>query len=178
MEKKNASMAALLIRRALLLALFSSIVVLLVSEIYFRLQKSDVSRAPTTVELVIPDGTAARVAAGEKVESLPDEMTFVLGDTLLVTNQDSSAHEIGPLFIPAGQSASMKLESANPDPWVECTFQPQAYFGLIVKDPINWVDRIQALLYAVPTTTMLLLVYSLAMYPLKKDEPPAAQAGQ
>jgi hypothetical protein len=160
-------MAALLVRRMLLLALVSSVVVGLFSEFYFRLQKGDVSRPPQTVELVIPAGTAAQVAAGERVEALPDEMIFVVGDTLLVTNQDSAAHELGPLFVPAGQSASMKLEVINPDPWVECSFQPQAYFGLVVKEPITWEDRLQALLYGVPPTTMLLLVYSLAMYPLQ-----------
>lgn len=172
MENKPKSTAALVVRRLLLLALLSSVLVLAVSEIYFRLQKGDLSRPPTTVELVIPQGTAARVAAGEKVDELPEEMTFVLGDTLLVINQDTSAHELGPLFVPAGQSASMKLEMVNPDPWVECSFQPQAYFGLMVKEPVDWVDRVQALLYAVPTTTMLLFVYSLITHPLQK---PAAK---
>jgi hypothetical protein len=178
MAPKTQTMTALIVRRLLVLALGASLVVGLFSELYFRLQKNDLSRAPMTVELVIPDGTAALVAAGENVEALPEEMTFVVGDTLLVTNQDSRAHELGPLFIPAGQSASMKLEVSNPDPWVECSFQPQAYFGLIVKEPINWEDRVQALLYAVPTTTMLLFVYSLILAPLKPKATPAGSASQ
>lgn len=178
MSVMSQTTARLIVRRMLLLALFATAAVALVSELYFRLQKGDQSRAPMTVELVIPAGTAARVAAGEKVASLPEEMTFVLGDTLLVTNQDSVAHELGPLFVPSGQSASMKLEATSPDPWVECSFQPQAYFGLIVKEPITWEDRVQALLYAVPPTTMLLFAYSLAVVPLTKSKPADKPASQ
>lgn len=177
MASKTNPMVGLVVRRLLFLALISSLAVGLVSELYFRLQKSEFSRPPQTVELVIPPGTAAKVAAGEAVETLPEEMIFVVGDTLLVTNQDSSAHELGPLFVPAGQAASMKLSVSGPDPWVECSFQPQAYFGLIVKEPIDWQDRLQALLYAVPTTTMLLFAYSLAVVPLDRKKPAAGSSG-
>ena len=40
-------------------------------------------------------------------------MSFVVGDTLVVKNEDSVEHQLGPLWIPAGSSASMPL---NADP--------------------------------------------------------------
>lgn len=167
-------------RRLLFLALISAGVVLLFSEVAFRLMREDTSRAPETVELVIPNGTGARIAAGEDVPGIPQSMIFVVGDVLLVRNEDTVDHELGPLWIPAGASASMSLDEKN-DYAYTCSFQPSKYFGLTVKAAITWVDRLGALWYGTPPTTMLLLVYSLVIKPLQPAKRPedtnAAAAG-
>ncbi len=62
------------------------------SEVAFRLQGENISRAPQTIELVIPAGTAKKVAQGESI--LPTSQTFVVGDTLLVHNQDFTTHNL------------------------------------------------------------------------------------
>ena len=155
------------IQRLLLLLVISATAMLLISEIAFRLGgREGRSRAPQVVELVIPAGTADLIAAGEAAPSIPTEMTFVLGDTLLVRNEDSANHEVGPLWIPAGKSASMVLDQAN-DFAYTCSFQPTRYMGLSVKKAITWRDRLNAVWYGAPTTTMLLLVYSMIVRPLK-----------
>ncbi len=81
------------------------LVTALFNEISFRLLGNATSRSAQTVELVIPAGTAAMVAAGQDNPDLPSGMVFVTGDVLVVTNQDSTAHTLGPLYIPAGSSA-------------------------------------------------------------------------
>ena len=70
------------------------------SEVAFYFLRADTDRVPSEIELVIPTGTAAKVAAGEPVPVIPDEMTFVLGDTLVVKNEDLVDHQLGPLWIP------------------------------------------------------------------------------
>lgn len=154
------------LRRLLFLAVISSVVVLLISEIAFRLMREDTARAPETIELVIPVGTGERIAAGEDAPGIPDTMIFVVGDVLMVRNEDSMDHELGPLWIPAGKSASMSLDEKN-DFAYSCSFKPTKYLGLTVKDAVTWKNRLGALWYGTPATTMLLLVYSLVIKPLK-----------
>lgn len=154
------------LRRLLFLAVISAAGVLLVSEVSFRLMGDDTSRAPETVELVIPAGTGALLATGEDITSIPETMIFVVGDVLLVRNEDKIDHELGPLWIPAGASASMSLDEKN-DLAYSCSFKPSKYFGLTVKEAITFEDRLGALWYGTPPTTMLLLVYSIVVKPLK-----------
>jgi hypothetical protein len=73
--------------------------------------KSD--HTPQRIELVIPAGTADKVAAGQAVPSLPADMVFVVGDTLVVKNQDTTSHQLGPIWVPPGASASLNLDTAN-----------------------------------------------------------------
>ncbi|HSJ28114.1 MAG TPA: hypothetical protein VLB67_07865 [Acidimicrobiia bacterium] len=54
------------------------------------------------VELVVPAGTNARLVAGDTVDILPRELTFRVGDTLRIRNDDSVAQEVGPYFVAAG----------------------------------------------------------------------------
>src|SRR5512137_488364 len=72
----------------------------------------ETARAPKVIEIIIPEGTAEKVARGEAPPTIPDSMTFVIGDTLVVKNNDTANHELGPLWIPAGASASLSLDEA------------------------------------------------------------------
>ena len=56
------------------------------NEVTYRLQKEPTDRAPQVIQLVIPQGTAQRIAAGEPVPDIPAEMVFVVGDVLEVIN--------------------------------------------------------------------------------------------
>lgn len=142
------------------------------SEIGFRFQGNTTSRPPQTVELVIPPGTSDKVAKGESV--VPQDMVIVAGDTLTVRNQDSVAHSLGPLFIPAGSSASLTLSQVGNVAYT-CSFEPTSYFGLDVQGALTLGIRIEGILIAgVPLGTLLGL-YSLIVWPLKKPgQTPAA----
>ncbi len=148
------------------LTLAAAGVVLVFSEIGFRLMRDDVSRDPTTIELVVPKGTADQISRGESNPAIPDEMIFVVGDVLVVRNEDVVDHEFGPLWIPAGKSASLPLTQAN-DYTYSCTFKPSNYLNLTVRSAITWRDRLGALWYGVPPTVMFLMVYSFVVKPLK-----------
>jgi hypothetical protein len=56
----------------------------------------------SVVELVVPAGTNDRLMAGETVDILPTELTFRVGDTLRIRNEDTVAQEVGPYFVAAG----------------------------------------------------------------------------
>jgi hypothetical protein len=166
------------LRRLLLAFLIATVLVWLVSEAAFQLQKGKNDRAPQLVELVIPAGTADRVAAGEKIPEIPQEMVFVVGDTLLVRNEDSAAHQLGPLWVPAGATASLRLEKAERTAY-SCSFQNSQYMGLLVQPSTTTSTRVAALALAAPATAMFLFVYSLAIWPIEprgKDRRGQAEA--
>jgi hypothetical protein len=144
----------------------SLVLVFLGSEVAYIFQKEAYDRAPRVVELVIPEGTSEQISAGRAVTSIPAEMVFVVGDTLVVHNKDVVDHELGPLWVPAGTSASLAMEKASKYAY-ECSFQSSRYLGLDVKQPTTWGTRLTALALAAPATTVFLFVYSLVIFPLQ-----------
>ena len=136
------------------------------SEVAYQLLKRE-NREPQRIELVIPAGTAERVAAGEAPPSIPTSMTFVVGDTLAVINQDTVDHQLGPLWIPAGTSATMNLETEQSFAF-ECSFQPSKYLGIDVNPPVTWGTRLQGIFFAGFPLGMIFAVYSVLLAPGKK----------
>ncbi len=139
----------------------------LVSEVSFALLNNGTTRPPRTVQLNIPAGTAVRVAQGLATTSLPASMTFVVGDTLVVSNHDSVPHQLGPLFIPAGSSASMNLANENGYSML-CSFQPSKYLELTVLPPLDITTRIVGVLETGLNVGFLIAVYAVFAMPTKK----------
>jgi hypothetical protein len=161
----------IILRRIGISMLLGLIIGAIVSEVsYMFLQ--EVNRPPERVEIVIPEGTADRVARGESPPTIPDEMTFVLGDTLIVTNQDIIDHELGPLWIPPGTSASLQLDQVEEYAFI-CTFQPTKYLGVDVREPLTLWTRLGGILLAGLPLGALFSVYSLVAWPLKETEKPS-----
>src|SRR5688572_11427454 len=90
--------------------LFSLVVGLLlgvvIGEIPFMFLR-ETARPPQEILLTIPNGAADQVARGEQPPSIPESMIFVVGDTLIVQNQDVVDHKLGTLWIPANSSARL-----------------------------------------------------------------------
>src|SRR3989304_7014809 len=124
----NAQLAFQYVARFFIILALSVAAVWLISEVGIRLQDENAARAPTTIELVIPEGTAARVAAGEDAPEIPAEMSFVLGDTLVLRNEDTVPHTLGPLYAPAKGSASMRLNQADHFA-LACSFSTTQYLA-------------------------------------------------
>jgi hypothetical protein len=156
----------LAVLRFLILLAVSTGVVWIGSEVANMLQGEEGDRAPREVKLVIPAGTAEKVAVGEPVPSIPEEMTFVMGDVLVVQNEDAQDHQLGPLWVPSKSSASLVLDKAENFAY-ECSFQSTNYLGLIVRPPTTLVTRLQAIFLAAPPTAAFLFVYSLLVFPLQ-----------
>lgn len=138
-----------------------------ISELSFLFLR-ETARPSQVIELVIPDGTAERVARGETPPTIPDSMTFVVGDTLVVKNDDSANHELGPLWIPAGSSASLSLDAVQSYVYT-CSFQPGKYFGLDVHEALTLGTRLYGILYSGIPLGGLIALYALIM-PVKKKE--------
>lgn len=162
MPPKNILIKRLLISLLIGLALGAAI-----SEIPFIFLQ-ETARPPQEVVLTIPLGTAEQVARGEQPPSIPPDMIFVVGDTLIVKNDDAVDHKLGPLWIPANSSAQLPLGQVE-NLAFECTFQPGKYFGLEVHEPLTISTRIFGIIFAGLPMGVLIALYSLIM-PVKKTE--------
>ena len=162
-------MTALAIKRILICMLASLVIGAGISEASFYYLHSGQTRPPQVVELDIPAGTASRIAQGEGDPTLPTNMTFVAGDTLLVRNNDSMVQQLGPLVIPPGGQASMKLDSER-DYLESCSFQPSKYLGLNVLPPITLTTRVVGVFEVGLNLGFVVTVYSLFAIPLNKKK--------
>ncbi len=136
------------------------------NEVTYLLQKDQNDRAPKTIQLVIPAGTAKKVQAGEPVPSIPAEMVFVLGDVLEVKNEDNVSHQLGPIWVPPGSTGSLKMELASNLAY-HCSFSISRYLNLDVRLPTTAGDRLVAVAIAAPTLSVLLFVYGILVYPIR-----------
>lgn len=159
-----------ILRRALLWLAIGIVIAIGLNEGSFIFLKSEAGRAPRSIELLIPPGTAERMAQGQASPEIPTGLVFVIGDTLVVRNEDTVNHNLGPLFVPAGASASLKLDRAE-NFIFECSFQPSSYFGLDVREPVTWQTRLYGILFAGVPLGLLLSLYSFILWPLHSPTP-------
>lgn len=139
------------------------------TELAYALLKKE-NRPPGVIELVIPPGTADLIRAGEAPPEIPKDMRFVVGDTLKVVNEDDADHQLGPLWIPAHTTGSLKLETEE-NYVFECSFQAESYMGVTVMEPVTWRTRLSGMFYAgFPLGTMFAIYGTLIGGKKKKEE--------
>ena len=160
-----------LLKRILLSLLLGLVIGVAVSEVPFLFLR-ETARAPREITLTIPAGTSDQIARGEQPPSIPANMTFVVGDRLVVRNEDAVDHKLGPLWIPANSSAQLSLDQEENLAY-ECTFQPGNYFGLDVREPLTPKTRLFGIIYVALPMAILILLYSLGITPKKKEHAPA-----
>ena len=156
-----------LIKRLLLSALLGLLIGVTVSEVPFLFLR-ETARAPREIVLTIPVGTADQIARGEQPPTIPENMTFVVGDRLVVNNEDAVDHKLGPLWIPANSSAQLSLDQEENLAY-ECSFQPGKYFGLDVRQPLTPSTRLFGIFYVALPMMILIALYSLVITPKKKE---------
>ena len=161
-------MKSSIIKRIVISMLLGVVLAAITTEASYQVLKRE-NREPQRVELVIPAGTAQSIANGETPPSIPDDMTFVVGDTFVVINQDEVDHQLGPLWIPAGTSASLNLDTEE-NYVLECSFQSTKIFGLDVLQPVTFGTRLTGILFAGFPLGALFAVYSILLVPEKKKE--------
>lgn len=154
---------AVIIRRILFSTVIGLLLGFAISEVTFSFLK-ETARPPKNIELLIPAGTAAQVARGEQPPSIPAALTFVAGDTLIVRNQDVTDHQLGPLWIPAGASASLQLTAVDSYAY-SCSFQPSRSMGLDVHEPLTLGTRLEGIFFTGIPLAILLALYSLILTP-------------
>ncbi len=160
-----------ILKRIFVSALLGLLIGAAISEIPFLFLRETI-RPPEEIVLTIPPGTAEQVARGEQPPSLPENMIFVVGDTLLVRNEDNVDHKLGPLWIPANSSARLSLGQEENLAY-ECTFQPGKYLGLDVREPLTTGTRIYGIIYIALPMAILIALYSFVIPAKKKENAPA-----
>jgi hypothetical protein len=156
-------------KRLAIVFAISLVFALVFNEVTYLISKDPADRAPKTISLVIPAGTAARIKSGNELRIFPDQITFVVGDTLEVVNEDSEPHQMGPVFVPPGATGSMVLDHAKKVS-LSCTFQSSRYLGLDIRPATTIGTRIAGLIITGPTLAALLFLYSLAIFPIKSTK--------
>jgi hypothetical protein len=159
------------IKRILLSLALGLLIGVMVSEVPFLFLR-ETARTPREIVLTIPAGTSDKIARGEQPLSIPENMTFVVGDRLVVTNEDVVDHKLGPLWIPANSSAQLSLDQEENLAY-ECSFQPGKYFGLDVREPLTPRTRLYGIFYVALPMAILIALYSLVVPPKKKENVPA-----
>jgi hypothetical protein len=165
-------MSRTFVQRILISTVLGILMAIGINEFSFLFLKSEAGRAPARIELVIPAGTADKIAHGQAEAAIPANMVFVVGDTLVVKNEDSADHHLGPLFVPAGTSASLALDQANNLAY-SCSFQPTQTFGLDVRESVDFSTRLFGILLAGLPLGFLFALYSFIVWPIKKTTPEA-----
>jgi hypothetical protein len=155
------------LKRALIAALIGLVLGALITEVPFLFLR-ETARAPMDVLLTIPKGTSELVARGEQPPSIPATMKFVVGDTLVVKNEDSVDHKLGPLWIPANASARLPLNEKD-NLAFECSFQANNTLGLDIYEPLTLPTRILGMTATGLPMAILFGLYALVM-PVKKKE--------
>ena len=155
--------------RRVVISLFLGILIAgITTELSYQVLKRE-NREPQRIELVIPAGTAEKVAAGEAPPSIPANMSFVVGDKLVVVNQDNVDHQLGALWIPPGTSASMDLKTEESFTF-ECSFQPSKYLGVDVHPAVTLSTRLSGIFFAGLPMGIMLALYSVVLSPKKKSD--------
>lgn len=164
-------MMQMVIRRTVIAMLVGIAFGALISELSF-IFLHETARPPQEVLLTIPAGTAAKVARGEQPPSIPQDMIFVVGDTLVMKNEDDVDHKLGQLWIPANSTAKLSLNQEQNIAF-ECSFQPGNYFGLDVRQSLTWGTRMYGMLFAGVPLGILFVLYSFVMPAKKKGNAPS-----
>ncbi|PKO18268.1 MAG: hypothetical protein CVU39_02180 [Chloroflexi bacterium HGW-Chloroflexi-10] len=138
-----------------------------VSEASFALLKESDARSPEIIVLEIPEGTSERIANGQSIPTIPENMVFYSGDKLLVKNYDSVSHQLGPVWVPAGTTGTLSLEKAEKY-LLTCTFQTGNLLGLDVRDHATVDIRAQGVLAIGLPSGILLWLFSLGFTPKEK----------
>jgi hypothetical protein len=160
---------SLVIRKILVSAVLGLLVGILVSEVPF-LFLQETARPPKEITMTIPAGTSDQVARGKQPPSIPENMTFVVGDRFIVRNEDSVDHKLGPLWIPANSSAELSLDREESLAY-ECSFQPGKYFGLDVREPLTLGTRLYGILFVALPMSIMIALYSFMIVPKKENAP-------
>lgn len=131
------------------------------------------SRPAQEIELVIPAGTADRVAAGEPAPSLPESLRLATGDTVLVRNLDTVSHQLGPIWVPAGATGRLTFPRTIVGQYA-CSFTPVGTFGIQVEPRLTALERFVFLLVSgLPYAAVFTLVSVFLWFSQKAPSPSA-----
>jgi len=141
-----------------------------ISEGSYQLNKNPEARDEANkVVLEIPEGTAERLSKGESASDIPTSLTFVVGDLLVVKNDDTVSHQLGPVWVPPKSSGVLQIDI--PDEYsYACSFGETQVFGLTVLPQLTPASRLQGAMTIGLPTALILGLYSTIVWPIRKPE--------
>jgi hypothetical protein len=115
---------------------------------------ADLMAPPRDVQLVIPRGTAALMAAKQATD-LPSQVILNQDDRLIIVNHDVATHKLGSWAI--GPGTSITIDATSPIASVfTCTIHKSGNFGIIVQARPGLLDGILiTILVSVPIGLVL-----------------------
>jgi hypothetical protein len=86
-----------------------------------------------THEFVIPFGTSQRLAGGEQIAIVPQELAVNVGDTIRIRNDDAFGSQVGIFHVGAGETVTMKFTTPGTLTGA-CDVHPSGEFTIQVSE--------------------------------------------
>jgi len=140
----------------------------LISEASFQVLTQGEADSREEISITIPNGTAERIRNGYLVPSIPENIVFYEGDRIVVNNEDTENHQLGPIWVPPGSQGVLNLQNSD-NYSLTCTFQPGKMMGIEVRPKITSYVRFQGILAIGLPTGVLGFLFSLIIFPIRND---------
>jgi plastocyanin len=88
--------------------------------------------AAQTIEILVPEGTQAQMDAGEEIVLFPRRLEVGVGDRIVITNDDTSSHQVGPYVVGPGQEIVQTFSSPGVIEGI-CTLHPSGEVTIVVR---------------------------------------------
>ena len=85
-----------------------------------------------TYSYTIPLGAGAALDAGEPLEILPGTLEAEVGESIMIVNEDTRGHNVGPWFVGEGETLRQTFSSEGSFEGI-CTVHPSGQLVLIVS---------------------------------------------
>jgi hypothetical protein len=140
----------------------------LISEASFQVLTQGEADSREEISITIPNGTAERIRNGFSIPSIPENIVFYEGDRIIVNNEDTENHQLGPIWVPPGSQGILNLQNSD-NYSLTCTFQPGKVMGIEVRPKITSYVRFQGLLAIGLPSGVLGFLFSLIIFPIRND---------
>lgn len=123
-------------------------------------------------ELVIPEGTAAAVEAGEEPPFIPNSLSLGRSRVMMVYNEDVVEHQVGAWTVPPGGAA--EIQATDGGDQITCTIHPAGAIGVAFEERPAFTSTFQsALILGIPLGIIFGLAGVVGSRITMDDEPPA-----
>ena len=145
-----------------------------ISAIWWGLLEPQSGGGDLDTEIVIPEGTAQRIEAGEPAPFIPNVLSLPPGGKLTVINEDTVVHRLGGSTIAPGEVVVVQAEGDEGE--FVCSFHPGGALGFSVggRGPLLATILLPTLILGVPSGLLTGLVVSVARRLGVEGEPSAA----
>ena len=88
--------------------------------------------ASQTINISVPEGTQAQMDAGEEIVLFPRRLEVGIGDRIVIENDDTSSHQVGPYVVGPGQRIAQTFSTTGIIEGV-CTLHPSGEVTIVVR---------------------------------------------